>query len=1241
MACTTTTTLTQTGEMLPAMQVQVQSPSLPDSDPGFSNNADLAATLAISAGSAIPDGAKDPSPPSTHRNWHAHRQSHNSSKLPAFRFADLKATGMGKESTPLPGLPLPQLQRHHQKEEVDGEEQQQEQPQQQQQQQKQQPAQAQLEHRYMQKQQDGGQPWSPSSNGSTTTYELGTHQDPLDGDPTDQDKHPHHLQSADHYENPAAAAGSIRQQSATEAAATKERPHVPPRLQLEHRKIDHNSHNSHHPSDGRQDPSDREPESTLARTTPSVGPQPEKPVSPQPTPIASAPTCASVAGSASTSSDHANNSINTNNSVATHPSPVGSASSTTRLRCALSPRADRPAASTIARPNPVIRRPYSFPDSPAPSRVASEGSRVVRANSKSPPSSSPTVQLGPSHHRRANTDSSAGAITATTITTAPHAVDVDHGDIAASPGTITKEWARGQRELLLPRALDDDNADEKRKFKSRPPVSFRRLRNDSSGIRVPPIRSFRSSGSRKSWTQDLTTPTPKRNSLDDCSREVLMDSDTHDRNRTLWALEGRLADGAFAQMTPPSSADATLNDNTTSDIFMKIAREDSSRSQADGDRQPQDPNALSRVNRSAHRRPLSAAIPSYQRTSPPRVSRRLSDQRETSRSHRSVVEQPTLQMPKDQPPRPIAKERVVQLDDTPRSRLTSQALKGSPITPRSPAAQDTPDPISAYARRRTSVTDNATPPTSRTSSFKATYGQARTYNSSPLVPRHAEAHQAEAGGQGHAVEGTESSTSTAAPSTVWDELDDIRTRIHRLGLTGKAPATSNHAMSRVSDDRPPTATTNATTMSGSPKRSSGNAKAESVSATSSSHRESNNPILISAVTKSKPFLSAEAYEALEAAATDALALSQMMGAPGQPGPISSSASSIGFGTNLTDRQLRKKADSVCRNLTELCLALADNGGAAAAKTAPVKNVTVATSTPKENEIFLTSPTARTFSFADGPRRSGAVGEGGLARLNTTLSPRSLGRTSDRRSALLGGGTLSSPRFALTSATPIPSIEPVSAGMSAGRKSSLLISRTRRAGTEEPEEMSGRRSSLLRTRRAGTEEPDEGRKTSFFRRGSQKPYDDEDDAPLPRAPSRATTELGLMRNAPRDYVGQQQQKHQHQQHHQQTSSISEPSNLGSSALPRRRLVPSSLNARLVAPPAPSRRYLERVTPERDVAPPVGDKMADERVQRQFSLIGGAAGTGSTIGRTGSLNRRRDSLIPGLGGVASGSQVGGYR
>ncbi|KAJ0292443.1 hypothetical protein CBS470a_002748 [Colletotrichum nupharicola] len=58
------------------------------------------------------------------------------------------------------------------------------------------------------------------------------------------------------------------------------------------------------------------------------------------------------------------------------------------------------------------------------------------------------------------------------------------------------------------------------------------------------------------------------------------------------------------------------------------------------------------------------------------------------------------------------------------------------------------------------------------------------------------------------VEGTELTTtaSTTEPSTVWDELDDLKSRIHRLEMTGKLPKISGAVMSRTSDERPPTAT---------------------------------------------------------------------------------------------------------------------------------------------------------------------------------------------------------------------------------------------------------------------------------------------------------------------------------------------------------------------------------------------------------------------------------------------------
>src|SRR2546423_2029168 len=68
-----------------------------------------------------------------------------------------------------------------------------------------------------------------------------------------------------------------------------------------------------------------------------------------------------------------------------------------------------------------------------------------------------------------------------------------------------------------------------------------------------------------------------------------------------------------------------------------------------------------------------------------------------------------------------------------------------------------------------------------------------------------------------AREATDSTISTTAPSTVWDELDDLKSRIKKLELTGKLPSSSAAARSSATGERHRTATTNATTLSTSPK----------------------------------------------------------------------------------------------------------------------------------------------------------------------------------------------------------------------------------------------------------------------------------------------------------------------------------------------------------------------------------------------------------------------------------------
>ena len=188
----------------------------------------------------------------------------------------------------------------------------------------------------------------------------------------------------------------------------------------------------------------------------------------------------------------------------------------------------------------------------------------------------------------------------------------------------------------------------------------------------------------------------------------------------------------------------------------------------------------------------------------------------------------------------------------------------------------------------------------------------------PLPPQR----QDLARGMSHA-EDTESTVSTTAPSTVWDELDDLKSRLRKLELTGILPKSSDAAMSTALVDRPLTATTTVTTMSSSPKRQ----QMESISLEASTIKSLGNPdlhpLLHSALAKAKPSVKDNLYQALEATAGDALSLAALVGSGGSQGDSPNPASIVGS-TNTIDRQLRRKADSMCRGLTELCIALAED-----------------------------------------------------------------------------------------------------------------------------------------------------------------------------------------------------------------------------------------------------------------------------------------------------------------------------
>ncbi|KXT13024.1 hypothetical protein AC579_3335 [Pseudocercospora musae] len=173
---------------------------------------------------------------------------------------------------------------------------------------------------------------------------------------------------------------------------------------------------------------------------------------------------------------------------------------------------------------------------------------------------------------------------------------------------------------------------------------------------------------------------------------------------------------------------------------------------------------------------------------------------------------------------------------------------------------------------------------------------------------------------------TDSSAESQTADTVWDELDELKTRIKKLE-GGKTPPTSSAAASGESSERPRTATTAPTTIGSSPKHvrkpepesqalqqtptpPSENAIGGPTAATA-------HPLLQDALARAKDLLSSTVYRTLEATVHESLQLASATGAAGSQGSNPTSVS-------ISDRHVRRKADNICRNLTDLCIALCDS-----------------------------------------------------------------------------------------------------------------------------------------------------------------------------------------------------------------------------------------------------------------------------------------------------------------------------
>ena len=189
------------------------------------------------------------------------------------------------------------------------------------------------------------------------------------------------------------------------------------------------------------------------------------------------------------------------------------------------------------------------------------------------------------------------------------------------------------------------------------------------------------------------------------------------------------------------------------------------------------------------------------------------------------------------------------------------------------------------------------------------------FNSSPLAGRSDFNGEHDGDAITPRAEGTESTVSTTAPSTVWDELEDMKSRIRKLELTGKMPSSSGAAISKATGERPRTATTTVTTMSPSPKRDrAAHSTSPGTSVLCGPDENKTYPLLTSALARSKTTISPPLYRVLEATVTDAIAMARSTSGAGMKDSL----------PNTIDRQLKRKADNMCRSLTELCIALTED-----------------------------------------------------------------------------------------------------------------------------------------------------------------------------------------------------------------------------------------------------------------------------------------------------------------------------
>ncbi|KAI9773962.1 MAG: hypothetical protein M1839_001974 [Geoglossum umbratile] len=550
-----------------------------------------------------------------------------------------------------------------------------------------------------------------------------------------------------------------------------------------------------------------------------------------------------------------------------------------------------------------------------------------------------------------------------------------------------------------------------------------------------------------------------------------------DRDRTLRALEGDF------RSTEDGGEKANGEAEGGEDIFLNLARSSSTLGETSSRRRSRLPTTSSHrqsLPPNSFSSPLSRPSHDPNDPDPLLLPRRALDD---SWQH-SHLRKPSQSQSSNQRSQAPARDRTSLHPSDDVSRVQRLGLTPRASFSRAGTNRETsPDSNSRYSQRPSApdAPGGLRAPTYRQSNLGLTSSNA---DSPPLPDRSASALGQNGNPGASRADGTESTTSTNAPSTVWDEVDDMKSRIRNLEL--KLSASSGQAMSSVSGDRPWTANTTVTTLSSSPQRGRGNSTSPSGSVVPGLPGGANiHPLLHAALSKTKDLMHPDVYKALEAAASDALSIAAAMGNANQHNGISFAHSVIGsggLGSLASDRQLRRKADSMCRSLTELCIAMSENRSE---PSAPNDQIQPYNGRPASRDRLTGQLEGRPDSVLHQRLRGASQepeGFGGISGLGRP-SPRTMSRLEARRTSMYGlngsGGNSNgnSPR-GQESTTPTQS--------SSAPNSTRL----------------GRTSTILLRNRQGDFDDYEDRDGSF------------------RAPSRATTDIGYIRNPPREYTSSQ-------------------------------------------------------------------------------------------------------------------------